>query len=123
MSEKPDPKTACLDAIRHWSSLQALAEFAVSHHGYGNTDGGFGVLYPGDLDDYDREVEGQFIPPGYVQVYGFWGPPDGYELLVPEATYLSVLAQVLYQNGLTAEAERVQALPALRTEEGGKPAP
>jgi hypothetical protein len=110
MCETPDHETACRDAIRHWHSLPQLAEFAEQHHGYGNTDGGFGVTYPSDLDDYDREVEGQFIPPRYVEVYGFWGPPDGYEVFVPERLYLSVLARVLQQNGYTSEAQRVETL-------------
>jgi hypothetical protein len=82
--EAPEPATAVRDAIRHWSSLPDLALFAARRHGFMNTDGGFGILYPGDLDEYDRAVDGVNIPEGFVQVCGFWGPPDGYELLVPE---------------------------------------
>jgi hypothetical protein len=110
MADAPDLETACRDAIRHWSSLQDLAEFASESHGYGDSDGGFGVTYPGDLDEYAREVEGQFIPPGYLTVYGFWGLPDGYEVLVPEKFYLSVLAKVLAEQGLSQESQQVQAL-------------
>lgn len=110
MNGKPDAETACRAAIRHWSSLQDLAAFAVGRHGYHNTDGGFGVTYPSDLDEYARYTEGQFIPPGYVVVGGFWGPPDGYEMFVAEAEYLSVLAGVLAEHGLDAEALQVRAL-------------
>jgi attachment invasion locus protein len=87
-----------------------LAEFAARRHEYGNTDGGFGVTYPGDLDEYDREVDGIHVPEGFVQVYGFWGPPDGYEVLVPELAYLDTLADVLSATGHSADGERVRAL-------------
>jgi hypothetical protein len=112
MSEKPDHETACFDAIRHWYSPQQLVEFASQRHGYANSDGGFGVTYPGDLDDYDRYTEGRFIPAGYVVVNGFWGPPEGYEVFVPEAVYLTVLARVLAEEGFPGEAEQVRALLA-----------
>src|SRR5262245_12592136 len=78
--EQPEPEVAARDAIRHWSRLPELAEFAALRHGFGDSDGGFGVTYPGDLDDYDHEVDGVCIPEGFVQAYGFWGPPNGYEL-------------------------------------------
>ena len=53
----PEPTIAIRNAIRHWSRLTDLAEFTAQRHGYGNTDGGFDVTYPGDLDEYDREVD------------------------------------------------------------------
>jgi hypothetical protein len=110
MGDVPDPEDAVRDAIRHWSSLTALAEFAVRRHGYGNTDGGFGVIYPGDLDESDRVADGIHIPDGFVRVYGFWGLPDGYELLVPEAVYLKTLVAVLSAAGHAREAAQVQSL-------------
>jgi len=106
----PEPGKAVHDAIRHWSSLTNLAVFAARRHGFMNTDGGFGVTYPGDLDEYDRQVDGVSIPEGFVRVCGFWGPPSGYELLVPEQTYLTTLADVLAAAGHVAEAEQVRAL-------------
>ena len=106
----PEPEAAARDAIRHWSQLPELAEFAVRRHGFGDSDGGFGVTYPGDLDEYDRVVDGIHIPEGFVQVYGFWGPPDGYELLVPEAVYLDQLGDMLALAGHAAETERVRSL-------------
>jgi len=63
MADIPDPETAVRSAIGHWSRLPDLAEFAVRQHGFGDTDGGFGVTYPCDLDAYDRE-SGRFIPAG-----------------------------------------------------------
>ena len=98
------------DSIRSWR-LTDLAGFAVDRHGYGNTDGGFGVTYPGDLDEDDREVEGCFIPEGSVEIYGFWGADaGGYEFQVPETTYLTVLSKVLRAKGLESDAATVEAL-------------
>ena len=114
--EAPEPETAVRDAIRHWSRLSELAEFAACRHGFGDSDGGFGVTYPGDLDEYDRVVDGFAIPEGFVQVYGFWGAPDGYEVLVPEAAYLHTLADVLSAAGHLAEASRVRSLSEQQTQ-------
>jgi hypothetical protein len=108
--DAPDPITAIRDAIRHWSSLPELADFAVRRHGYGNTDGGFGLTYPGDLDEYERVVEGLHIPDGFVRVYGYWGPPAGYELEVSEALYLTTLEQALIEAGFQDEAKKVRTL-------------
>lgn len=112
----PDPETAIRDAIWHWPPLPQLAEFAVERHGYWDGDGGFGVTYPDDLDEYDREVDGQHVPAGYVRVSGFrCRRGEGYDLLVYETTYLETLAAVLSENGLEAEAEagRVRELAEL----------
>jgi hypothetical protein len=107
--DAPDPETAVRDSIRSWSSLPQLAEFAVLRHGYGNSDGGFGVTYPEDQDEYDRAV-GPIIPAGHVEVYGFWGAPDGYELIVTESFYLGVLGAMLEEAGFGTEAESVRGL-------------
>lgn len=104
-----DPTFAALAAIRHWSDKPRLAQFALERHGFGDSNGGFGVTYPGDLDDYDRTVDGCKIPEGFVLAYGFWGPPDGYEVLVPEWLYRDVLAEVLECLGLWQEAASVRA--------------
>lgn len=108
--ETPERDAAVRDAIWHWSSLTDLAVFAARRHGFMNTDGGFGVTYPGDLDEYDREVDGVSIPEGFVQVCGFWGPPDGYEVLVAESVYLDTLAAVLSEAGHAAESAQVRSL-------------
>ena len=108
--EAPEPDAATRDAIRRWSRLSELAEFAVNRHGFGDSNGGFGVTYPGDLDEYDRKVSGVHIPAGFVLVYGFWGPPRGYEVLVTEPMYLDTLAEVLSAAGHTTEAAQVRSL-------------
>ncbi len=107
--ETPEPETAIREAIRHWSRLSDLAEFAAHQHGFGDSNGGFGVTYPGDLDEYDRKVSGASIPAGWGEVYGFWGPPNGYEVLVPEQVYLTVLAETLAAAGHSEEAALVRS--------------
>jgi hypothetical protein len=67
-----------------------------------------GITYPGDLDEYDRLVLEYDIPDGFVLAYGFWGPPDGYEVRVPEWLYRNVLAEVLECIGLWREAASVR---------------
>ena len=86
-----------------------LSQFALARHGFGNSDGGFGITYPSDLDDYDREVEGVAIPVGFVQVYGFWGPPDGYEFNIREFYYLAELIRILRNQGFESEAKGLEA--------------
>ncbi len=108
--DAPDTETAVRDSVRHWSSLPELAEFAILRHGFGDSNGGFGVTYPNDLDEYDREVMGYVIPLGHVNVYGFWGLPDGYEVIVPESFYLGILASMLENAGFVTEADSVRGL-------------
>ncbi len=103
-----DPTFAALTAIRHWSNKRDLVQFAIDRHGFGDSDSGFGITYPGDLDDRDR-FEGRHILEGFVQAYGFGGPPDGYEVLVPEWLYCDVLAEVLESLGLPREAASVRS--------------
>jgi attachment invasion locus protein len=110
--QAPQSEAAAREAIRHWSRLPQLAEFAGRRHGFGDSDGGFGVTYPGDLDEYARVMEGAHIPEGFVQVYGYWGLPDGYEVLVNELVYLDTLADALWAAGHLDEAAQVQALAA-----------
>ena len=64
-------EAACREIISQWSQLSELADFAERRHGYGNSDGGFGITYPGDLDEYEIEVEGIKIPNGSVLLYGY----------------------------------------------------
>lgn len=93
----PDlPEFRCaLDAMRTWLTSSQLPGFAESRHGYGNTDMGHGVTYPSDLDEFGKEVDQIEIPQGYVQVYSFFGPPDGEEYLLLESVYLDILSQFL----------------------------
>lgn len=111
MGSDPDPVQAILTSIRSWR-LEELADFAEKRHGFENSDGGFGVIYPADVDDCEGEIEGAAILEGCVRVYGYWGPPDGYELDVSERLYLDTLAAELDRAGQPADAERVRAMPA-----------
>jgi hypothetical protein len=86
-----------------------LAEYVTKRHGFGDTNGGFGVTYPGDLDDFDRDVEGACIPAGFVLAYGFWGLPDGDEVHVRESLFSEVVRQVLVLEGQDGLAEAVRA--------------
>lgn len=87
-----------------------LADFAKKRHGFGDSNGGFGVVYPGDLDEYQREIEGLSIPEGMVEIYGYWGLPNGYEKFVREADYLSVLACVLREQGDLRKSDAILSL-------------
>jgi len=90
----PSVQKAISQAIDSWPSLNNLAQFTMKRYGYGNTDRGFGVTYPNELDDSDKK-----IPEGFIKVYGFWGKPDGYEILIPETEYLTELAARLKSKG------------------------
>lgn len=109
--DAPDIETACREVILEWRNPVELAFFAEKRHGYGNSDGGFGIIYPEDLDEYQVEVEKIHIPKDHLLVYGYaHAMAPGYELLVLETKYLSVLAQMLTNLGLSREAARVSAL-------------
>lgn len=96
--------------LQSWSRPCELADFAQRRSGYGNSDGGFGLLYPHELDDFDRVADGLTIPVGQVRIYGFFGLPDGFEINVPETLYLQVLADFLETNGWIAEARHVRGI-------------
>jgi hypothetical protein len=103
-----DPGLACaLNAILHWSPLKQLTAFAEARHGYGDSDAGCGVNYPGDFDDFDREQERIDIPDGTVAVYQHWGGSDGAEYLLSEEQYLHLLASVLWADGFEEDALKV----------------
>ncbi|GGY03166.1 hypothetical protein GJV26_00935 [Massilia dura] len=109
--DAPDAKIACREVIDAWSNLAKLVDFAEQRHGFGNSDGGFGAIYPGDVDGYMAEVEGVHVPDGAVLLYGYAiAIPPGYEILVEESVYLRNLLYVLREHALTAEAKRVTVL-------------
>lgn len=111
MLDAPDPRAACREVILAWRPLSQLADFAALRHGYGNSNGGFGVTYPGDLDEYDVQVEGIHIQVGSLLVYGFAiALPPGWEVVVDEGVYLHVLLSILLEHGLASEAARVELL-------------
>ena len=113
-SMQPTPETIARvkEVIDAWSNPAEVAAFALKRRGFGDSNGGFGVVYPHGLDEYQREVEGMFIPDGHVELYGFWGPAHGgYEFLVAEKLYLAILADYLQSLGRVDEADslRLQA--------------
>jgi hypothetical protein len=107
---------ATLEAIRCYP-LDRLADAALSRHGYGNSDGGFGVSYERDLTE---SGECGPIPPECVEVYTFWGPPEGESYVIPERTYLQILALVLCAKGRDQDFRKVAAfLKTLASAEPG----
>jgi hypothetical protein len=109
-SENPELEEAARLVIRAWARrderLPELAAFAI--RGQGFCSDATGLTYPGDLDDYDR-AQGQYVPPGYIEAYLHYGPPEGQSWLVPEPLYLAVLAEMLDAAGFAADAARVRA--------------
>ena len=101
-----------LDVLREGEGfgLPRLVDFAERQHGWGNSDSGFGVTYPEDLDEYDRKVEGWTIPSGHVELYRFWGPPAGDSIIISERDYLLLLLHVLQSRGMMEHAQRVERL-------------
>ena len=81
-----------------------LASFAIAGHGFMGDEGFYGVTYPSDLDDWQREREGACIPEGFVEVTF-----EREDFLVPTAEYLRVLAQHLRNLGLHELADSVPA--------------
>jgi hypothetical protein len=106
-----EQEDAVLQAIRSWPRPGDLATFARERHGYGNSNGGFGVIYPDDLDEHDIQVDGVSIPEGCVEVYGFWGvEAGGWSRVIREDLYLAILARALRAKGLTVDALAVEHL-------------
>lgn len=114
ISHYEDVEAQLREIIEAWSFINDLPRYAIKMHGYGDSNGGFGITYPDDLDEYQREVERVIIPRGMVQAYGYWGPPEGYEFLVTEVTYLKVLAEVLFEKKLFNEANSIKEFATSR---------
>jgi hypothetical protein len=113
MSRQPvsDEMVECdiREVLSWWPRPSLLADLATRRIGFGHE--GYGLSYPEGIDDHDREAPGIHVPAGHVDIYGFYGNPDGgFEHIVPETVYLGVLAQVLREQELTSEAEAVERL-------------
>ncbi|EIZ1411942.1 hypothetical protein MOV01_004278 [Vibrio vulnificus] len=78
-------------------SDEQLVEFALKRHGYCMDNGYYGVTYPDDLDEYEREVEGQCISEGMLRI-NYWDGSEN-ESLVSERDYLSALKNYLTRKG------------------------
>jgi hypothetical protein len=75
-------------------SDQQLITFAHARHGFGGDDGGYGITYASDLDEFDIS-QGCSIPTGWVEIYY-----QDTEVTIPEAEYLDYLSAYLRQKGL-----------------------
>lgn len=74
-------------------SEEQLVEFANARHGFGGDDGSYGVTYPDDLDQYDREVSSHEIPEGSVEIY--CSAYNDSDIIVTEKLYLKELKSYL----------------------------
>jgi hypothetical protein len=95
--------------------LARATQYATERQSWCNSDGGHGVTYPEDLDEYEREVEGAAIEAGYVLLFGRTNVPrssraSAFEVCLPECIYLDVLANKLEANGSTEESENIRKL-------------
>ncbi|MEQ1784648.1 MAG: hypothetical protein ABMA14_25150 [Hyphomonadaceae bacterium] len=106
-SEVEEHEAQVVHAIERWHRPSDLVDFACKGHGFGDSDGGFGVVYASDLDECERGD----IPEGFVEVYGFWGATKGgFEFVIDEREYLRILAKTLRAKALCAEAAIVEGL-------------
>lgn len=83
----------------NWPSDDELVDYAIERHGYGGDDGFYGVTYSEDLDEYDREVEGENIPEDFVEIYFYAFEQSAEEIQVPEAEYVEELKNYLRGKG------------------------
>jgi hypothetical protein len=100
-------------AIAAGPDLVELAARAERREGFVSTERGSGVSYRHEIEALrrvDDMMEGDNIPDGHVLVYADWGPPEGYQVVVPEGVYLGVLADELARTGHRATAARVRSL-------------
>ena len=86
-----------------WAPEQ-LVEFANKRHGYAS-DGYTGITYPSDLDEYQKEVEGEFIPDGFIEIM-YWDGAEK-ELLIREESYLAALKMHLMGIGHKSLASEI----------------
>ena len=102
-------RKAAIDAMRHWSSLAKLVAFAEARHGYGDSDGFFGIIYPSDLDEFDR-ANGHSICEGNVEAFAWYGAHEGETHQLPEIEYLELLRQFLTLMGHPSLARQIDKL-------------
>gem|GEM_PF-385197 len=89
------------NAIHSWPSIAEVAGFALARKGFGNPDGGRGIVYPDPMEEYGPEYRG-VIYPGFIVVYGGRRLAGGYEFEVPESLYRKVLVRLLAGAGLAS---------------------
>ncbi|MGX1185463.1 hypothetical protein AB7M29_003142 [Pseudomonas sp. F-14 TE3623] len=97
-----------------WPKADELTSYAISHHGYVGDDGYYGMRFCSDLDEFEREVEGAFIPEGFVEIM-FWDG-DHKEIQIPENNYIFGLKKHLLKQGYwRLAADLDSAYPAAQT--------
>jgi hypothetical protein len=91
---------------QNWPNEEDLVKYALDRHGFVGDDGYYGVVYPSDLDEYQREVEGEFIPEKHVEIL-YW---DGQhqEMQCRESEYLVALKAHLLNVGCAQLAEKLE---------------
>ncbi|MBN3865250.1 hypothetical protein HCU66_23860 [Pseudomonas frederiksbergensis] len=80
-----------------WPKAEELASYAISHHGYVGDDGYYGMRFRSDLDEFERTVEGAFIPEGFFEIM-YWDG-DHKEIRIPESNYIFGLKKHLLKLG------------------------
>ena len=90
MSQPPANDRELTEFVINCWRIEELARFAAARHGYGKD--GFGVTYPEDLDPGEEPMA-----PGTVEVYGAYG--EAFSFVIPEVTYLAILADTLRRAG------------------------
>lgn len=90
----------------NWPQAEELINYANSKKGYGGDDGCYGVTYPSDLDEYDREVEKIIIPEGYLEI-NYWHEGNQ-DIHVTEKEYILELKKHLISTGNSALTEKLK---------------
>jgi hypothetical protein len=108
---------AAVDAMRHWHNIEDLPRFANDRHGYGDSDGYFGITYPSDLDEFDIS-QGESIAEGHVVASASYGDPHAKAFSLPESEYIQLLGQYLELSGKPELAKQVRNYNA---EQGSEP--
>jgi hypothetical protein len=75
---------------------EELVLFANERRGFGGDDGGYGVIYPSDLDEYATAVELRAIPDGSVEIYCLAYTDK--DIIISEHQYLLALKKYLVEN-------------------------
>lgn len=104
---KVEPATpelqGALQAILSMGGLDELVTYALRQHGYGNDD--WCVTYAKDQDEYEKNED--CIPEGYIEICCV-GCGDETGPVLPEMTYLQLLAKICAAYGLEERSQTLQ---------------
>jgi len=90
----------------NWPDEESLVKYAIDRNGFGGNDNYYGVTYPTDLDEYQREVEGEYIPEGYLEI-NYWDKQHK-EIKCTESEYLAALKAHLINKGFTQLVKKLE---------------